>query len=678
VIDQASVKASGWQRIVAELNLPAADDRAFAERLVRIMAQVSAARQAVLYTPAASETQTPEPRPEFIWPPAGGAVQPESIEFAADARRAAITAMDSGQAIAVAIESKQNLYYDPSGGGAAATPGAIVAIPLLGPMSTNAGSSGQAGAAADGAEASPGPRATIGQAAILGVVTMLIESRGRDAVRSTLAMAEVLAGYTHGQAARSALKQSRNAAQAFDLATRLIGSVNHAPSFKGACMQLVNDLVRQFALDRAALGWVQSDRSKVLAISDIEHFDRRTQMVQKLAEAMDECLDQEQPVLCPAPPESGTGADVLLSQAIVHAHRELLAGNSKLKVCSLPLRVDEDVVGVVTVESAGEGQLEVEAIELLQAALDLVAPVLKVRRSDDRVLPLRVWDSAVRSAAWAVGVKHTVWKLVGIASAAVLAFLFFYTTTYRPGADAILEPRTRRLVSAPFEGVIATIGPGVEPGKRVEAQQLLLELDTTEYRLALADAQAKIAQAQKQADAARAQRQQDKVVQAEQQARMHQAEADVYQYRIERSRLVAPIAGTIIAGDVKDKLGATVKIGDQLLQIADLSDIIITAKVDERDIALVKRAFDESRGSGEIATKGKPEQPFSFSIERIVPLATAIEGKNVFEVRASLKDPADWLRPGMEGIAKFNTEDMSLMNILTRRLRDQLRLWLWW
>jgi hypothetical protein len=37
-----------------------------------------------------------------------------------------------------------------------------------------------------------------------------------------------------------------------------------------------------------------------------------------------------------------------------------------------------------------------------------------------------------------------------------------------------------------------------------------------------------------------------------------------------------------------------------------------------------------------------------------------------------------WFRPGMEGIAKFNTPERSLIGIVSRRIVDQLRLWLWW
>ncbi len=103
-------------------------------------------------------------------------------------------------------------------------------------------------------------------------------------------------------------------------------------------------------------------------------------MVQKLQSAMDECLDQEQPVVFPQPPGDGPGGDVLLAQAIVHAHRELAAGDAKLHVCSFPLRIDERVLGIITIETTSPQGLDLGAIEMVQAALDLVAPVLRIRR----------------------------------------------------------------------------------------------------------------------------------------------------------------------------------------------------------------------------------------------------------------------------------------------------------
>lgn len=662
MIDLSNLKSPGWGRIVAELSTPAPDDKSFLERLLAVITQVSAARQGVLYIVERGEGDEAEPRPAAVWPPAARADgQPHApndghvaaaVEMATEAKNAARAAVTAGQARAFGLD-KQTPYYDVQPG-----QGYILAIPL----------GGQPGTGGVGS-----------------VITLLIEPRGKEAVRSTLAMAEVLAGYVHAHAARQALKRTQQASFALDLATRLIASINNAPNFKGAAMQLCNDLAKQFAVDRVALGWGKGrdgDEIRVEAISDTEHFDRRMAMVQKLQAAMDECLDQEQPVLYPPPPADGPRGDVLLAQAITHAHRELAAGDAKLKVCSLPLRIDDQVAGVVTIESSGDGAIELQTVELIQSALDLVAPVLRIRRSDDRVVAARAWDSMLKAGSWLVGPKHTAWKIAGVLALAGILFVSLYTTTYRIGAEAVLEPREKRVISSPLDGVIAELGRGadgrpLEPGDTVRAGDLLVKLDDTEWELSAIDARQKIAQAELEAAAARAEGDRGKVERALAQKERAEAELRIYEYRVAKSEIRAPIDGTILGGRLRERIGGAVKLGDPLMEIAPLDEMIAVARVDERDIAMVTRAFEEGKGLGEIATKGRPTDPVGLTIERIVPLSEAKDGKNAYEVRAKLERVEPWMRPGMEGLARLDTQRHSLLWIGTRRIYETVRMWLW-
>jgi multidrug resistance efflux pump len=655
LIDLSKLKAPGWQRVVAELSAAAPDDKVFLARLASVLGQVSGAKQAALMALGADANA--EPRAIFVWPQSAGGV-PE-IELAADVRGAARAAGESGQVRVFGLD-KDEVFYDGS-----RPRGYVIGVPI--------GGSGPSG----GGE-SVGPRL---------VVTLLIEQVSQPALQTTLAMVEVLAGYIHGHGARQQLRRTRAASASLDLAGRLIGAINNAPGFKGAAFQLVNDLARQAKADRVALGWVKgvgdSGVVRVVALSDTEQIDRRLAMVQKIEAAMDECLDQDQPVLYPLPPGMGTEADgeVLLSQAITHAHRELAASDANLRVLSLPLRSGEDVIGVVTLESGagGTGAIDAGMIEPLQAALDLTAPVLRLWRSDDRPLPARAWASAMRAGRWVVGPRHTAWKLAGIAAIALAMFVTFKKVEYKPEAPMALRPREERRIAAPFEGIIRTLPEGIEPGARVAAGDLLLELDTSELELRANDARGQVMQAEAQRDAALKEGKTDEATQAE--ARRMQASSglDLYLKRIAEARITAPIDGTIVAGDLKDRVGSSVKIGDPLMQIAQLSDMVVVAQVDDRDIKLIQDLLDAGRPVvGEIATKAYPAQPFSFTVERVVPLSQAEQGVNAFEVRGRLDRSAGWMRPGMEGQARFNTGRRTLLDIGTRRIIDTVRLWLWW
>jgi hypothetical protein len=61
-------------------------------------------------------------------------------------------------------------------------------------------------------------------------------------------------------------------------------------------------------------------------------------------------------------------------------------------------------------------------------------------------------------------------------------------------------------------------------------------------------------------------------------------------------------------------------------------------------------------------------------------LAAQVEREgNVFVVRGRLTGQrADWLRPGMSGVAKVDSPRRTLAWIATHRLIDFLRLKLWW
>jgi multidrug resistance efflux pump len=655
VIDLTNLKAPGWDRVVAELSAPAVDDRAFLERLTRIIGQVSAARQAAVFIAGAgSSAGELNARLLSVWPPASGGdgktVAPESLEQAADTKAAAVGALETSQSRAFGLDQRDGLYD-----AGAASKGYVLAVPVM-------GDGGRAAAA----------------------VTLLIEARSKPAVQSTLAMAEVLAGYVTLHAGRQEIKRMQQAGLSMELATRLIGAINAAPNFKGAALRLVNDLTRQLGADRAAIGWVggaSGDTVSVVALSDAEKFDTRTKMVRQIADAMDECADQEQAVLFPPP---AAGADLLLAQAITTAHRELTGGDQRLSLCSVPLREGDRTLGVLLVElkrsdkpgvgggSGGGGGLDLRGVEVLQAAMDLVSPVLAVKWSDSRVLPRRALGDARKAMAWAVGPKHTVWK--GVAVLAVLAALFvtFFKIEHHVGATVDLRPRVQRTVAAPFDGVVARLGEGVKPGRVVKKGDVIIEMDTRELKLQYDQADAKIQQAVKQLSTAR---RDSKVVEAQMaQTAIDKGEAEkaLAGARLGLARLTAPMDAVVIAGDLSDKIGASVKNGEELFLLAPLNDLMAVARVDERDIALVRNG-----AHGEVATKARPSEGFDVTVETIVPMAVPKDGKNLFEVRAALVQAPEWLRPGMEGQVRIDAGKRSLLWIGTRRVIDQVRLWLW-
>jgi len=669
VIDLSNLQAPGWQRIVADLTAAAGDERSFSAHLLAAMGQVAGARQAALFTPgpaagAADASDQEEAHATLVWPagPGDGGTPDESLNEPEVMRTGAAAVFDQGQTTIFGLGSDDQLYDDSHSNGYA------VAVPI-GLSQTGDGGARPAMAA-----------------------VLLLDHRSRGAMQSTVAMLELLAGYAHLAAARGQLHQMRSAGAALELATRLIASINASSTFKGSAMQLVNDLCRHLKADRVALGWrggragaapgdeIVGNRDavpvKVVALSDTEHLDRRMAMVRSLASAMDECLDHDQPIVFPKPADS---EDLMLAPSITHAHRELAAGDAHLKVTSLPLRDGDQTLGVVTIESAQVGQsVDLRTVELLQATMDLVAPVLRLRKSDDRPIPARIADDVRRAAAWAVGPKHTLWKLAGLAVMVLALVVVFVHKPYRIESPVMLRPVEQRVVAAPFEGIVREVSPRAKAGMRVEAGDVLLQLDTSELELSAIEAQQTINQAMAQAAQAMRTGKGAEQQQAEAKAAQGQARLDLLRQRISEARVTAPISGTILSGDLTERAGAKLTTGESLFQIAPLDSMRIVAQIDDRDIGLVLEAMDADGLLGSLATKAYPDRRFPVVAERVVPMAQAEKGKNTFEVYADLEQTAGWMRPGMEGLVKFDVGSHSLLWIGSRRIVDKLRLWLWW
>ncbi|MEM1330862.1 MAG: HlyD family efflux transporter periplasmic adaptor subunit [Planctomycetota bacterium] len=666
----AKLGAPAWDRVVTELTKPVGDELAFLRRLASVLGQVGSAKQAVLVM--VNTGGNPDPNEHaaeaaWVWTPSGAGapadIEPESREhsiegatLAARAGKSRIFGLHDPGASTVA-------YYPasgPSGASAQLAGGCLVAVPVPG-----------------------------GSGAVRPVVALLLETRSTQAIQTTLALSDVIAGYAHGAGAQIESRRLRAASATLELGSQLIAGINASRRFRGACMRLANELMRTVAVDRVAVGWARSamsgapaeeprrgdDACVAVAISDTEHLDRRTAMVKRLEAAMDECLDQEHAVLHPPPGDDA--AEPVLASAVTRSHADLAARDARLRVASLPLRVDGRVVGVITLEASVEpgkpSVLEPQAIEPLQATLDLIAPVLALRRREDRPPHKRAWQSVRSGAAWLLGPTQTGWKLAGVAAAALLISSVLIRVEYRIEAPATLEPIERRTMSVPFDGIIAAVPEGIRAGARVEAGQLLAELDVTELRLSALEAQGETREALARADEAMNQRNLAEAQRFRAQADQSKARVDLLNSRIARARLVSPISGTIVAGEAEDLVGASVELGKPLFEIAPLERMEVVVRVRDDDAPLIAAGT-----LGSLATRARPAERFPVVVQRIVPQAQGEEGGNRFRVTATLDDGAAWMRPGMEGLVKLETGERTLLGVGARRIVDTLRLWLWW
>ncbi len=463
--------------------------------------------------------------------------------------------------------------------------------------------------------------------------------------------------YERGLEAQRIQRQLDDTARALEI----VASVNARRQFIPAAMALVNEVADRFAAARVTLGWVDGYYVKVRAMNGTDRIERKVEVLQRLEAAMEECRDQEEEILFPA----AEGQDL-----VGRAH-EAYAQESHVKaLLSVPLRFEGDVCAVLTLERE-QGAFLVDESLGLRVIADQTAPILHALQRQDRWFGRR-WAEAFRGLlAKAIGPRHTWLKVGAIATALFLGFALFVPYTYRAKANFIVEPDKLALLPVPFNGFIESVA--YRPGDLVPGGAALFTMDDGELRVEKARAEADLRRYLAEAELAEARNERAEFRVARELAGQAQARLQLADYRLNRAVIRAPFEGILVEGDLRERIGAPVNQGEVMMKFSQLEGLFIEIELEERDIDLLDGSM-----LGQVAFASRPDLKFPVRIERIEPSAQVGQGSNFFVIRAELEAAeADWLRPGMTGVARLNAGDRTLAWRATHRLVDFLRMFFW-
>jgi multidrug resistance efflux pump len=448
-----------------------------------------------------------------------------------------------------------------------------------------------------------------------------------------------------------------SAGAAMDLQASLLSQ----PHLHDAAHAWVRALAAQLHFDRVSLGLTRSGELRAVALSAGLPAAAQSPAVEQLRRAWAEAIDQR--------------ASIALPEPRTQAHPRITLAHSRLRsspaaaLLTVPLVVAGEAIGALTVErdSAAIQTTELDTLEHLAC---LAAPVLNLMRLNERSVFERSRD-ALR-AGWARRSRAgTRWQ-VGVA-VAVLAGLALWPIEWRIGGHARLEGAVQRVLVAPADGFLSQVH--ARPGETVKAGQLLAELAEQDLQLEMQRWQSALAQHENAYAAANAHA--DRALQVIHQSRAAEAEAQLalVQTKLARGRIEAPFDGIVVQGDLSQTLGAPLTQGAELMTVAPLGRFRVIVEVDERDIATV--AVGQG---GTLALSALPWDTLPIRVTRITPVASALDGRNVFEVESQLLAPGTGLRPGLQGSAHIVVGQRSWLAGASRRIVDAGRLawWAWW
>lgn len=455
------------------------------------------------------------------------------------------------------------------------------------------------------------------------------------------------------------------ARQRTKLILQLLAIFLERAELKAALTDLVTETATRLGCDRVMLGLLHGGTLRVEAVSHTGQFDRHANLVAAAGAAMTEALDQREAILYPQDREA--------RPVVTLAHAELAQLSGADGIATVPLMREGRVLGALTLERGAGLRFDTPTVELLESLAAMLGPLIALRLEQGRSLTSQA--AARTRGFWSrlVGPRHGGLKLGVLLLVAGALFLAFATGEYRVGAEARIEGKVQRTLTAPFQSYVREATR--RAGDTVREGEVLARLDDRDLRLEQARLGAQLDQLGRQYREAMAKRDraQARIVSA--QMEQAQAQLGLVEEHLARTEIRAPFDGVLVSGDLTQMLGAPLERGQALFAIAPLDAYRVVLEVDEHRVGDVRAGQ-----RGELVLSADPGQRFPILVEKITPVSTAREGRNYFRVEAQLETGLDpRLRPGMEGVAKVSVDQQLLAWIWTREMANWLRLkaWAW-
>ena len=226
-------------------------------------------------------------------------------------------------------------------------------------------------------------------------------------------------------------------------------------------------------------------------------------------------------------------------------------------------------------------------------------------------------------------------------------------------------------ITSPTQGFIKTVL--VRPGDLVRAEQPLAELADRELQLERNKLNSEIAQHDSTYVTAMARNDRGAMMVAQSKQAETRAQLGLVEQQLARSFLVSPIDGVVLEGDLTQQIGSPVERGQNLMTIAPKDRFRTIIELDERDVSWLKMGQAAS-----LSLSALPWDSIELKIERIHPMASVREGRNVFEVEASVQTAsaalaAQQLRAGLRGMAKITVGEEAILSTYGRRAVENLQ-----
>lgn len=496
------------------------------------------------------------------------------------------------------------------------------------------------------------PLLTPGQTTPIGATAVAVSGISRTLA---LAMLSTYAQSLQQASSMRLLTQQARVGQVRQTLARGNADVEQASNLAQAATALLTRWAEQLRLSH--LVWVAvsgSRRPQVVAISGATDVDPVSRLASDLIDATQMLVASDAAIGCWSTPsvaapkfrqrEGKAAASVAADSAVVHCLQSVSSELLAPAVLAWPCRGTEGVmaylflVGPTDIVSPEWADAQAAELGELQSQVILAG---RVHQS--------TWQRFMtRPIQW---LRRWRWILSGII---LFSFaLAAWPMPYLMDCNCELATTDRRYAVAPYAGTLKQVL--VKPGEVVAAGTLLATMDDRELNIELAGKQAAYERERNQIASWRANGDLAKARIAELESERIAQEIALLNHHVTHREIRAPIAGTIVQGDLVELMGAPVEIGNNLFEVAGLADLLVQVEIPE-----YQYRFARPGQVVRLYLEAFPYEVFEGKIERLHPRATTREERNVFVAELRLPNVDNKMRPGMKGRAQVTGDAFPL------------------
>ncbi len=448
-------------------------------------------------------------------------------------------------------------------------------------------------------------------------------------------------------------------------ADRVLAQASKYRSTEELAFALTNEICNKLGAEQVALGMVKNHSVRVISISGMDEIKHQSPGVSAMRAAMEECHDASTMIIYQS------GADWVEKQEDSSIHRlhkqwHVAAGGDA--VASIPLVAGDKTVAVVSIRRRPSDPFKPGQLDEVRTRIEPFGGSLIMTQRAGRSLPRHASDyvqESIRAIRQPGRVGAQILALLALLSSVTF---FFGSMNYELRVPAVLTPATLRHVAAPFQSVLMS-ALALE-GKRVQKGDILCELDHRELDQQQSELLAELVVIEHRIDRALADSVPVESQLAQAEKKLVLTKLDIIENRIRQAVIHAPISGMIVNGDLRKKIGGVIAQGEGLFAIAPLDAWTLELQVPEQAAAELV-----TQQAGIFSTFASPESAHTFQIHNIFGETQQRSNRNVVVAEATIEAKGDWVRPGMEGVARVHVGTRRIWWISLHRIMDYFRLY---